>query len=155
MKIQLITPGKTTQQFISDGVLFYQKRIRQWARFEITETLRPKSGNLPEGTYRRKEEKDLLKNLPSQAFIVALDEKGVNFTSRELAIHLQKWMNNAPGGVSFVCGGAYGLGEEVMQRAGAVVALSKLTFPHQLVRLIFAEQVYRALSIIHNHPYHH
>jgi 23S rRNA (pseudouridine1915-N3)-methyltransferase len=155
MKIQLYSPGRTEPDFIRNGVEFYQKRISQWGRFEIIETPRPKSGKLTKSEYMKSESDALLRHLPSQNYRIILDEQGKPLTSPELADNLQKWSNNAPGGIAFICGGAYGLSKEILQTSDFTFSLSVLTFPPQLVRLILAEQVYRALSILHNHPYHH
>ena len=99
------------------------------------------------------EEKRILEAMPADAFLVVLDERGVAPTSQELAGYLKKWQQNGRH-VCMVIGGADGLTEHIKQQAGLMLRLSSLTLPHGMVRVLLTEQLYRAVSILHNHPYH-
>ena len=99
------------------------------------------------------EEKRILEAMPADAFLVVLDERGVAPTSQELAGYLKKWQQNGQH-VCMVIGGADGLTEHIKQQAGLMLRLSSLTLPHGMVRVLLTEQLYRAVSILHNHPYH-
>ena len=156
MKIQLLVPGKTRPDFISEGVDFYTKRARNYARFELTETKEAKaSGKQDYQTLREKESGYLLNHIKPQDYIILLDEKGEEYSSTQFAEMLEKRIQIAQGNLIFLAGGAYGFSDEIYSRANEKTALSRMTFPHQLVRLVFTEQLYRALAIMHNHPYHH
>lgn len=113
-----------------------------------------KPSGADEPTARRLESQAVLSAIKPDDFIVLLDERGQQFTSVELARHYQEWLTY-PSRTVFVVGGAYGVDDQLFARANSVWSLSKLVFPHQLVRVILAEQLYRALTISRNHPYHH
>ena len=111
--------------------------------------------NLSVKQHKEKEGSLILDKLTSSDYVVLLDERGKEMTSQQFAGFLQKQMNTGLKNLVFVIGGPYGFSERVYQRANFKIALSQMTFSHQLVRLIFLEQLYRGLAILNNHPYHH
>ena len=156
MKLKLITIGKTQKSFLIDGENEYVKRLAKYIQFEKIEIPDlKKAGNLTENQIKTEEGKLILSKLDKSSFIVLLDEKGKEFTSVQFSKWIQEEMNRGHKIITFVIGGAYGFSEEVYKIAGLKIALSKMTFSHQMVRMIFAEQLYRAFSIIRNEPYHH
>jgi len=156
MKLKLITIGKTQKSFLIDGENEYVKRLAKYIQFEKIEIPDlKKAGNLTENQIKTEEGKLILSKLDKSSFIVLLDEKGKEFTSVQCSKWIQEEMNRGHKIITFVIGGAYGFSEEVYKIAGLKIALSKMTFSHQMVRMIFAEQLYRAFSIIRNEPYHH
>ncbi len=134
----------------------YEKRVKNLIGFEkiIIPDLK-NTKNLSEKQQKEKEGSLLLQKLVPSDFVVLLDETGREMTSRQFAGFLQKQMNTGLKNLVFVIGGPYGFSEEVYRRANMKIALSQMTFSHQLVRLIFLEQLYRGLAILNNHPYHH
>ncbi len=155
MKIRLLMIGKTKEQFTEEGYLFYTKRIVNYLPFEdmIIPGLKNSRNFSPED-FKQKEGEMLLKFKKEDDFVALLDERGKAFNSNEFAQFVQQRMNSGIKTLSFIIGGAYGFSEEVYKAADAKIALSSLTFPHQLVRIIFAEQLYRAMTILRNEPYH-
>ncbi len=138
---------------MADGLAHYIDRIRHWSAVE--EVIVAKSANADEPVQRREEERGLLKVLPPGGRVVVLDERGELMDSRAFARKLGTWRDQGAREVAFVIGGAYGLTDAVRQRADLVLSLSPMTFPHQLVRVLFAEQLYRAHAILHGSGYHH
>ncbi len=155
MKITLLVTGKTTSPEIRSIFDDYAKRINRYARFE--EVLL--DNNSIRITDREKvkllEGQLLLKKITPTDFLVLLDENGKEFSSVQFANRLNEWFNQSHKHICFVIGGAYGFSEAVYERANAKVSLSKMTFSHQIIRTIFAEQLYRAFTILNNEPYHH
>ncbi len=132
------------------------KRIQSFNNFSLQ--LIPdlkNTKNLSESLQKQKEGDLILSKISPADWVVLLDEKGKEFTSVGFAGQLQKHMNSGLKNLVFVIGGPYGFSDAVYQRANQKIALSQMTFSHQLVRVIFLEQLYRGLAIIHNHPYHH
>ncbi len=155
MKIKLIQIGKTDNSQLKNLIEVYQSRIKQFVTFESIVIQDIKNAkNLSSNIRKQKEGELILSKLPTSDFVILLDEKGREFSSREFADFLQKRMNSGIKNLVFIIGGAYGFSEVVYKRANQKIALSKMTFSHQLIRLIFAEQLYRAYAIINNHPYH-
>ena len=155
MKIKLMVVGQTNMKFVEQGFEEFGSRLKHYTDFEIVVIPNPKnSGKLEIADLKNKEaENILLKILPSY-FLVLLDEKGTQFSSVEFAGFLQKRMNSGVKNLVFVIGGAYGFSEKLYERANSKISLSKMTFSHQLIRLIFAEQLYRAFTILRNEKYH-
>jgi 23S rRNA (pseudouridine1915-N3)-methyltransferase len=155
MRITLIESGKTRDSFIREGVELFRKRVVRYVPFNI-ETL-PDLKNTRSMTMKEVQEKEgelLLKRLKPGDFMILLDERGMEFNS----ISFAEYLNSLEGRVNqllFVIGGPYGFSGEVYERADARLSLSKLTFSHQLVRVIFMEQLYRAYTILKGEPYHH
>ena len=145
MKLQLITVGETYDKSVKEIVQDYAGRINRYYKFEVVAI--PASNSIEEG-------KALLKRVSANETMVLLDEKGSTFSSVDFAKQLNNWLNTGKH-VCFVIGGAYGFSEEVYQRANFKLSLSAMTFPHQLVRALFTEQLYRACTILRNEKYHH
>jgi len=156
LKIKLLLIGKTDDNCLDRQMNDYEKRIKNLTGFEkiIIPDLK-NTKNLSEKQQKEKEGSLLLQKIMPSDFVVLLDEKGKEMTSRQYAGFLQKQMNTGLKNLVFVIGGPYGFSEHVYRRANLKIALSQMTFSHQLVRLIFLEQLYRGLAILNNHPYHH
>lgn len=156
MKIQFWSVGKAHEPYVKNGVEDFTKRISKYYPVDWLILPAPKNaGALSEQDLKKKEGETILGNLQKDDFLIALDERGKQFTSEGLAQLLQTRANNSTRKLVFLIGGAYGIDEAVMKRADFKWSLSQLVFPHQLVRLILAEQVYRACTIIRNEKYHH
>jgi 23S rRNA (pseudouridine1915-N3)-methyltransferase len=156
MKIKLVVVGKTDDKYITEGIKKYFNRLRHYITFEYSELPDIKnSKNLSQDQQKKQEGEMLLKQLQAGDFVVLLDEKGKTSTSREFASYIEKKMISGTKRVVFIVGGPYGFSDETYSKANDKISLSKMTFSHQLVRLIFFEQIYRAMTIIRNEPYHH
>jgi 23S rRNA (pseudouridine1915-N3)-methyltransferase len=155
MRITLIQVGKTRDRFIEEGVEVFRKRMVRYAPF-ATETIPDlkNSRNLTMKEVQTQEGQLILKRIKNREYVILLDERGTEFTSISFAEHL----NSLEGRVNqllFVIGGSYGFSNEVYSRANEKISLSRLTFSHQLVRVLFMEQLYRAYTILKGEPYHH
>jgi 23S rRNA (pseudouridine1915-N3)-methyltransferase len=156
MKISLWSIGKAHDPYVKTGTEEFTKRISKYFTIEWTVIPVPKNaGMLSEMDLKKREGEIILQWLRPDDYLIALDERGKQMTSEGLAQFLQQRATESSKNLVFLIGGAFGLGEEVLQRAKLKWSLSQLTFPHQLVRLILAEQVYRACSIMKNEKYHH
>jgi len=155
MKITLLVIGKTDKPFVNVGLEVFSKRLNRYLPFEIREIKDLKNtSNLSSKEQKQKETSLLQKYLKPGDHLVLLDEKGKEFTSVGFASFVQGKMNMGIKNLVFVVGGPYGFSEEIKKQASGKIALSKMTFSHQLIRLIFAEQLYRAMTILNNEPYH-
>ena len=155
MKIELIQVGKTVNKIFVEGINEYLGRIKHYVPFNITTIPEIKNTkSLSESQQKTLEGTLILKLLQAQDTVVLLDEHGKEFRSVEFAAWLEKQQQVARRLV-FVIGGPYGFSESVYERANSKISLSKMTFSHQMVRLIFCEQLYRACTIIQGEPYHH
>lgn len=156
MKCTLLVIGKTDADYIQKGIDIYLTRLKFYLKteVEIIPDLK-KAKNLSEQEQKKKEGELILNKLESQDFVVLLDENGKQFASVKFAEFLQKQMLNSIKRMVFVVGGPYGFSEAVYQRANSKISLSLMTYSHQMVRMIFLEQLYRAMTIIKNEPYHH
>lgn len=156
MKIHLVNTGKTTENYVRDGVELYKKRILNYLPVVITDIPEVKSSKgMSFDRQKELEGKAIMKQIVKLDHVIVLDEKGLEYSSDEFAIHLQKLMNRGTKNLGFITGGPFGFSKEVYDSAQERISLSRMTFPHQLVRLIFIEQLYRALTILNNEPYHH
>lgn len=156
MKISLLQTGKTTGKYISEGIEEYSARIRKYAGFEILTIPELKNTrNMPVSEQKIKESNRVIQLLDNEDYVIVLDEKGREFTTAGFSEQLMKIFMLSKKRVVFVIGGPWGFSEEVYKRADLRMSLSKLTFSHQLVRLLFAEQLYRVLTVIKGDPYHH
>ena len=156
MKLQLWSIGKAHEPYVKDGVEQFTKRISNYYPVEWNIIPAPKnSAMLSEMDLKKKEGETILQFLQKEDHLVLLDEKGKQFTSEGLANFIQTRANESAKNIVFLIGGAFGVSEELRKRANYTWSLSQLVFPHQLVRLILAEQLYRACSIIRNEKYHH
>jgi len=156
MKIKLLVIGKTDDKNLIQLIDKYQKRLKHYIRFDIEVIPDIKNvKNISESQQKEKEGELILKKLTATDQLILLDEKGTEFRSIEFSQFLQKKMNAGIKQLVFVIGGPYGFSDAVYQKAQKKVSLSKLTFSHQMIRLFMVEQVYRALTILKNEPYHH
>jgi 23S rRNA (pseudouridine1915-N3)-methyltransferase len=156
MKIHFWSIGKKNESYVNAGIEDFTGRIAKYYPVQWSIIPVPKNaGMLSEMDLKKKEGETILEWLESSDYLVALDERGKSFSSEGLAKFIQTRGNESVKKLVFLIGGAYGIDEAVLKRANHTWSLSALTFPHQLVRLILAEQVYRACSIIRNEKYHH
>jgi 23S rRNA (pseudouridine1915-N3)-methyltransferase len=156
MKIILIQTGKTTEKYISEGVEEYTGRIRKYNPFEII-TLADlrNTKSMPVAEQKVREGRKLLESVGAEDFMIVLDEKGKEFSTAEFAGQLEKIFLQSKKRIVFAIGGPYGFSADVYKRADMKLSLSRLTFTHQMVRLLFAEQLYRIFTVIKGDPYHH
>ena len=155
MKLTLITVGKTDVPWVREGLQLYASRLQHYVRFDIREIPELKNaGALSEEQIKAKEGASILKEAEGTEMIL-LDEHGKEFRSLEFAREIQNRLNRGGRDVCFVIGGAYGFSQDVYDKAAGKISMSKMTFSHQMVRAIFAEQLYRAFTIIKGEPYHH
>lgn len=156
MKIRLICVGKTERSYLKEGESEYLKRLKHYCSFEKIEIPELKNAKkLSEDQIKLEEGKLILAKLESSEQLILLDENGKSFDSVEFSKFLQKKFNQGGKSIVFVVGGAYGFSDEMYTRSNEKISLSEMTFSHQMVRLFFIEQVYRALTILKGEPYHH
>lgn len=156
MKITLLVIGKTEADYLKKGIDEYLKRLKHYVPFSIQVIPALKNTKkLSEEQQKQKEGELILNQLKSTDSLVLLDENGKQFTSVKFSKYIQKFMVAGTRSMVFVVGGPYGFSDQVYQKAVDKVSLSEMTFSHQMVRLIFAEQVYRAMTILKGEPYHH
>ena len=156
MNIELIAVGKTDSAAIGEVVADYVRRINHYCRFSMT--MLPDVRNtrsISAAQQRAAEGEAILRQLTAGDFVALFDERGSEFRSMEFAAWMQKRMNSGIRRLVLVIGGPYGFSDAVYARADARVSLSKMTFSHQIVRALIAEQIYRAFTILNNEPYHH
>ncbi|MDR0414819.1 MAG: 23S rRNA (pseudouridine(1915)-N(3))-methyltransferase RlmH [Prevotellaceae bacterium] len=155
MKIALLFTGKTDKGYLPAAIEMYVERIARYAavRVKIIPELK-NAGSLSEREQKRREG-ELILQAAGEGELLLLDERGKEFSSEEFAAFLSKKMQSSAKLVTFASGGAYGFSDEVYRRADGKISLSRMTFSHQMVRLFFAEQLYRAFTIINGEPYHH
>jgi len=156
MKLEFWSIGKNHEAYVKQGIEDFTKRIGKYYPVKWTIIPMPKNaGMLSEMDLKKKEGEIILDWRRDDQFLVALDSKGKQMDSLQLAEFIQAKANQSVRSIVFVIGGAFGLDQAVLDKADLTWSLSKLTFPHQLVRLILAEQVYRACTILRNEKYHH
>lgn len=156
MKILLIVIGKTDQKWLIEGIGQYAERLTHFAQFEMQVIPDIKNTkNMDEGTQKVREGEQILKLLLPSDDVYLLDDKGKEMSSPEMAQWLEKRMSQSTKRLVFIIGGPYGFSPDVYNRVPGRLSLSKMTFSHQMVRLIFVEQLYRAFTILNNLPYHH
>jgi len=155
MKLTLILTGKTDAGYLTEGTELYFKRISRDIDFKliIIPEIKSKKTNVTE--LKSAEGVQILKNIGSDDYVVLLDENGIELRSVEFAGYLNKKMVAGCRNLCFIIGGPYGFSKNVYAAANDKISLSRMTFSHQLIRLIFAEQLYRAFTILSNEPYHH
>ncbi len=156
MKLQFWSVGKAHESYVKEGIEIFTKRITNYFPVQWTIIPMPKNaGMMSEMDLKIKEGEMILDFIKKDDYLVVLDERGKQLTSEGLANFIQARANESEKNIIFLIGGAFGLSKEVLKRADHSWSLSQLVFPHQLVRLILAEQVYRACSILRNEKYHH
>lgn len=156
MKITLLTVGKTDIRWVREGLEIYISRLKHYIPFSLTEIPEMKNASsLSKDQIKAREGELILKSIKPSDEVILLDEHGKEYTSMEWARNMEKRMSGSGRDMVFVIGGAYGFSDDVYSRCDGKVSLSKMTFSHQMVRTIFAEQLYRAFTIIRGEPYHH
>lgn len=156
MKIKVICIGKTGKGFLIDGEKEYLNRLKHYVNIERIEISDIKNAKkLSVDQIKSLEGKEILSKISSGEHLILLDEKGKDFTSEKFADFIQKKFNQGGKGLVFVIGGAYGFSKEVYDRSDSLLSLSKMTFSHQMIRMIFFEQLYRGMTILKGEPYHH
>ena len=156
MKVKLIVIGKTKSKFLIDGENEYKKRLKHYCKF--SELLIPdikNAGKLSKKELKEKEGKLILASLKNSDYVILLDDKGITLSSMEFSEFINQKMVSSINELVFVVGGAFGFSEKVYEKAHLKMSLSKMTFSHQMVRLIFKEQIYRAFTILKGEKYHH
>ena len=156
MKIQFWSVGKSNESFVDEGIKLFTKRISNYYPVEWQIISTPKNAAvLSDVDLKQKEGETILNLLKKEDYLILLDERGKTLTSEGVANFIQQRANESEKQLVFLIGGAYGVSKSVFERADYVWSLSPLVFPHQLVRLILSEQIYRACSINRNEKYHH
>jgi len=156
MKITLLVVGKTEDKYLIEGMEKYLNRLKHYITFNMIVIPELKNTkNLTEAQQKTKEAESILKQVNNLDVVVLLDEKGKKYTSVSFSNYLNKQMIGSVQHLVFVIGGPYGFDESVYKRANSSLSLSEMTFSHQMVRLFFIEQLYRAFSILKGEPYHH
>jgi len=156
MDIALITVGKTTTEYIQTGIDEYCKRLKRYVPFSIKCLPDVKNTRkMTEDQQKTAESAMILSELQPSDYVVLLDERGDMLTSRQFSEFIQKGMSGGKKRMVFVVGGPYGFSQETYSRANAKLSFSKMTFSHEMIRLFFVEQLYRANTILRNEPYHH
>lgn len=158
MKITLITVGKIKEKYLKDAIAEYSKRLSKYCKLEIVEVADEKTPDHAsetfEDTIRSKEGERILKNIRDDMYVITLEIAGKMLTSEELADKIDTLGIQGESSIAFVIGGSIGLGKEVLKRSDYALSFSKMTFPHQLMRVILLEQIYRSYRIINGEPYH-
>jgi 23S rRNA (pseudouridine1915-N3)-methyltransferase len=156
MKIKLVFIGKTTLSYINEGIGNFEKRLSHYVPFEIiTIDISKKIASKNNTVQKQLEAELILKIIKTDNYLILLDEKGKEFNSIQFSNQMQKLMTSLQSDLIFVVGGPFGFDQTIYKRANMLLSLSKMTCSHQLIRLVFLEQFYRAMTIIRNEPYHH
>ncbi len=158
MKITLITVGKIKEKYLKDAIVEYTKRLSKYCKLEIIEVADEKTpdnaSEVVENAIRAKEAERILKYVKDDAYVITLEINGKQLSSEELADKIDKLGVQGTSHIIFVIGGSIGLGEDVLKKSNFALSFSKMTFPHQLMRVILLEQIYRSYRIITGEPYH-
>ena len=158
MKITVITVGKIKEKYLKDAISEYSKRLSKYCKLEIIEVADEKTpdnaSEVVEDSIRSKEAERILKYVKDDAYVITLEIRGKQLSSEELADKIDKLGIQGTSHIIFIIGGSIGLGKEVLNKSNYALSFSKMTFPHQLMRVILLEQVYRSYRIISNEPYH-
>ena len=158
MKITLITVGKIKEKYLKDAIAEYSKRLIRYCKLEIVEVADEKTpdnaSDTVEDAIRDKEGERILKYIKEDAYVITLEIAGKMLTSEEMAEKIDKLGVQGTSHIIFIIGGSIGLGREILKRSDYALSFSKMTFPHQLMRVILLEQIYRSYRIINHEPYH-
>lgn len=158
MKITILTVGKIKEKYLKDAIAEYSKRLSRYCRLEIIEVADEKTpdnaSETVEDAIRSKEAERILKYVKEDAYIITLEIGGKQLASEELAEKIEKLGIQGNSHIIFIIGGSIGLGKEVLERSDYALSFSRMTFPHQLMRVILLEQIYRSYRIINGEPYH-
>ena len=155
IKVKILGVGSIKEKFLKEAINEYLKRLTRFAKVEIIEVDETKIQNKSEEQVKKEEGERLLKRIGQDEFVFLLDLKGESTSSEELAQKINDLINKGISPLTFVIGGTLGLSEEVRKRANIKLSISKMTFTHQMCRMIVLEQIYRAFKIINNEEYHH
>lgn len=156
MKINLIAVGKTEEKYLIEGIEKYLNRLKHYVSFTLTIIPDLKnSKSLSEAQQKNKEAELIMKQIKNTDYVVLLDEKGKKYSSTQFAQQLNRLMISGTQNLIFIIGGPYGFDKALYDRANQLISLSDMTFSHQMVRLFFVEQIYRAFTILKGEPYHH
>lgn len=155
MKVELWAIGKTNERYLEDGMALYEKRLKHYLPFQwsILPDIKG-AGSLSAQQLKAKEGESILSKLKDDDLLILLDERGRSFSSGGFATYLDKKLQQSQRRLIFLIGGAYGFSDALYERANDQLSLSSMTFSHQMVRLFFLEQLYRAMTILRNEPYH-
>lgn len=158
MKITLIAVGKIKEKYLKDAIAEYSKRLSRYCKLEIVEVANEKTpdnaSDTVEDAIRDKEGERILKYIKEDAYVITLEIAGKMLTSEEMAEEIEKLGVQGTSHIIFIIGGSIGLGREILKRSDYALSFSKMTFPHQLMRVILLEQIYRSYRIINHEPYH-
>ena len=158
MKITLITVGKIKEKYLEDAIAEYSKRLSRYCKLEIVEVADEKTPDNASATVedaiRDKEGERILKYIKEDAYVITMEIAGKMLTSEEMAEKIEKLGVQGTSHIIFIIGGSIGLGREILKRSDYALSFSKMTFPHQLMRVILLEQIYRSYRIINHEPYH-
>ena len=158
MKITILTVGKIKEKYLKDAIDEYSKRLSKYCKLEVIEVPDEKTpdnaSEVVEDMIRTKEAERLLKHIKDDAFVITLEINGKQLSSEELADKIEKLCVQGTSHIIFIIGGSIGLGNEVLNRSNFALSFSKMTFPHQLMRVILLEQIYRSYRIVNGEPYH-
>lgn len=158
MELTIISVGKLKEKYLKDGIKEYQKRMKSYAPAKIIEVPdEPASSVLSDAEVvqvKDKEGEKILAKIPDRAHVIALDLRGKQMTSEQFSTHIKEEMTYGSSHFVFIIGGSHGLSQDVLKRVDKKVSFGKMTYPHQLMRLILIEQIYRAFKIMRNEPYH-
>lgn len=158
MKITIVTVGKIKEKYLKDAIAEYTKRLSKYCKLEIVEVADEKTpdnaSETVEDMIRSKEAERIMKYIKDDAYVITLEIQGKQLTSEELADKINTLGIQGTSHIAFVIGGSIGLGKEVLKRSNYALSFSKMTFPHQLMRVILLEQIYRSYRIINGEPYH-
>lgn len=156
MKITLLTIGKTEDKYLQEGIDIYLKRLKHYIPFKILEIPELKgTRSLSQEQQKSKEAELIFKNINTADHVILLDENGLELSSKQFSAFLNKKMVGGQQHLVFIVGGPYGFSDEIYKRSSEKISFSKMTFSHQMIRLFFAEQLYRACTILKGEPYHH
>ena len=158
MKITVITVGKIKEKYLKDAIAEYAKRLSKYCKLEIVEVadeMTPDNASkVVEDMIRTKEGERILKHVKEDAYVITLEINGKQLSSEELAGKIEKLGVQGTSHIVFIIGGSIGLGKEVLDKSNFALSFSKMTFPHQLMRVVLLEQIYRSYRIINGEPYH-
>jgi 23S rRNA (pseudouridine1915-N3)-methyltransferase len=155
MQVLILGIGKTSESYLQEGEGKYIQRLKHYCQLEMLYlTLPSKFSSLESSKLQKEEARALIEKLKPGDKVILLDEKGEQLSSKGLSATLQKWLNSSPKRLVFIIGGAYGFDKSLYSRADYLLSLSPMTFTHQMIRILFMEQLYRAFTILNNEPYH-
>jgi|TARA_B100001142_G_C14118075_1_gene571897 23S rRNA (pseudouridine1915-N3)-methyltransferase len=154
MNVKLLVIGKTNNNNLNDLINLYSKKLNHYVNFEIIVLKDPKK-NSNKYTQKEEEARLVLSKLKKNDYVILLDENGIEYGSVNFSKYIQKKMNSGLKNLYFIIGGPYGFSNDIIARSNFKLSLSKMTFSHEMIRLFFTEQLYRAYSILNNEPYHH